>query len=299
MNNQNEIEPTAHVDREIEIYAQVPKGPGDFDGPEGILQAVDGALYVSSGDGWIYRISDSRVVDPFAEVGGRPLGMAADRAGNLWVCEPEAGAVLRVGPNAEVSTVSDRAGGRNMRVPNFAVFDERGWLYVSDSGTSTLDSPQPDGAIFRISPGGDDCELFADGLLLPNGLAMRRGEPALYVAQSTEDNVLRLEIKQDLSPGEIGIFAQGLREIPDGIAFAENGDLLVVAGGTDTIYRVDQTGRSEILIQDPPPSTEYLYAAANCAFGGSGLDALFISNLGGFVSRVTGVPRGQQLYHQI
>ncbi len=36
---------------EIEIYVHVPKGPGDFDGPEGIARAIDGAPYVSSGDG--------------------------------------------------------------------------------------------------------------------------------------------------------------------------------------------------------------------------------------------------------
>ncbi len=281
----------------IEIFTHIPKGPGDFDGPEGIVQATDGTLYVTSGDGWVYSISEMGQVDPFAEVTGRPLGIALDLAGQLYVCESKSGAIIRVSPSAHVSMVADRAGSRKMQAPNFAVFDERGWLYVSDSGSSTLDKPQPDGAIFRISPSGE-CELFADELFLPNGLAMRSGEFALYVAQSTEDNVLRLEIKDDYSLGEIRVFADELNSIPDGMAFTKSGDLLVIAGGTDTLYSVSGEGRSVIFIQDPPPSTAHLFAAANCAFGGANLDEIFITNLGGFISRVIGGPQGQLLYHQ-
>jgi len=287
------------VDRknDIEIFTHIPKGPGDFDGPEGIVYATDGNLYITSGDGWVYRISETGKVDPFAEVTGRPLGIALDLTAQLYVCESKSGAIVRVKPNGQVAIVADHAGSRKMQAPNFAVFDERGWLYISDSGSSTLEKPQPDGAIFRISPNGE-CELFADNLFLPNGLAMRSGEFALYVAQSTENNVLRLEIKDDYSLGEIRVFADELNSVPDGMAFTQSGDLLVVAGGTDTIYSVSAGGQLEIFAQDPPPSTAQLFAAANCAFGGVNLDEIFITNLGGFISCLTGGPQGQPLYHQ-
>ena len=72
---------------EIEIFAHIPMGPGNFDGPEGIVLGADGYLSVSSGDGWIYRISPSGQVMPYVEVGGRPLGLTYDRGGRLFVCE--------------------------------------------------------------------------------------------------------------------------------------------------------------------------------------------------------------------
>jgi sugar lactone lactonase YvrE len=175
------------------------------------------------------------------------------------------------------------------------VFDEQGWLYISDSGSSTLDTPIPDGAIFRVSPLGE-CELFADGLYLPNGLAMHRGESALYVIQTTENNIVRLEIKPDHSLGARSVFAQGIDTVPDGMAFAENGDLYVIAAASDMIYRVTPDGHSSVFGHDP--EREGLFAAANCAFGGPERDQLLISNLGGHISRIANVAKGQLLYHQ-
>ncbi|MDH5508408.1 MAG: SMP-30/gluconolactonase/LRE family protein [Anaerolineae bacterium] len=282
---------------DIEVFCQIPMGEGDFDGPEGIVQGNHGLLYISSGDGWIYTVSGSGEVKAFAEPGGRPLGIAIDKSENLYVCEAKSGAVYRITPQAGVSLFAERSGSRKMLAPNFAVFDDRGWLYVSDSGSSTLETPKPDGAIFRISPSGE-CEIFADGLLLPNGLAMRKDESALYVIQSTEDNILRLEINDDQSLGDTSVFAQDLEMIPDGMAFADDGDLFVIAGGSDTIYQVKQEGQMEIFAQDPPPSIDHLFAAANCVFAGPEFSDLYITNLGGFISRIKDVPRGQKLFHQ-
>lgn len=279
----------------IEVYKHIPKPSGEtFGGPEGIACANDGSIYVGSGDGWIYRVSSEGQVEPFANIGGRPLGIAIDRNGELFICGINA--VYRVTTSGQVSIFAQAAGKHHMQAPNFCVFDEQGWLYISDSGSSSLDTPVPDGAIFRASPDGE-CELFAEGLYLPNGLAMRNGESALYVIQTTEDNVLRLEIGADNSLGEISIFAQGIDTIPDGMAYAENCDLYVIAAGADMIYRVHPDGQPSVFAHDP--ERKGLYAAANCAFGGPEGDQLFISNLGGHISRIANVSKGQPLYHQL
>lgn len=281
----------------IEIYKHIPKPNGEmFGGPEGIVYANDGSIYVGSGDGWIYRVSSEGQVKPFANTGGRPLGIAIDRNGALFICDVSASLVHRVTTSGQVSVFAQAAGEQQMQAPNFCVFDKQGWLYISDSGSSTLDTPVPDGVIFRVSPTGE-CEIFAKGLYLPNGLAIRQGESALYVIQTTEDNILRLEIGADNSLGAISVFAQGIDTIPDGMAFAENGDLYVIAAGSDTIYRVAPDGQPSVFGHDP--KREGLYAAANCAFGGPERDQLFISNLGGHISRIVNVSKGQPLYHQL
>jgi len=202
--------------------------------------------------------------------------------------------------NGEISLFADADadGTHKLQSPNFCVFDDQGNLYVSDTGTSRRNARiyNPDGRIFRISPTGQ-CEMFAEGLYQTNGLAIRRAEPALYAIQSAIDNVLRLEIKPDGTLGKASVYARDLDGLPDGMAFSENGDLLVVTGLHEIIYRVTTTGRTEIFLEDK--HAEKLISPANPAFGGKNLDELYITNLmGDSVSRIIGVPRGQPLFHQ-
>jgi sugar lactone lactonase YvrE len=269
-------------------------------GAEGIVIANDGRIFVGAEDGWIYAISSEGKVSPFAKTPGRPLGIAIDRQNNLFVCDWDAHGVYKVTPNGDASLFADAdADGRyEMQFPNFCVFDDQGVLYVSDTGTSRRNAQiyNPDGKIFRISSTGH-CELFAEGLYQANGLAIRRGESALYVIQSAVDNVLRLEIKPDGKVGKVSVYARYLNGLPDGMAFTEQGDLLVVTGLQEIIYRVTSTGRTEVFLEDR--NAEKLIAPANPAFGGANLDELYITNLmGNSVSRIKGVPRGQALYHQ-
>lgn len=267
-------------------------------GVEGIAIANDGRIFVSAEDGWIYLLSPRGEVSQYVKTPGRPLGIALDKQNNLFVCDWDAHGVYKVTPDRDVSLLPDSGDKRKMQFPNFCVFDDQGNLYISDTGTSRRNAQiyNPDGKIFRITPTGK-CELFAEGLYQPNGLAMRRGESALYVIQTATDNVLKVEIKPDGQPGRVSAYARNLDGSPDGMAFTENGDLLVVTGLHEIIYRITPRGITEIFLEDK--NAERLIAPANPAFGGKHLDELYITNLmGNSVSRIKGVPRGQALYHQ-
>jgi len=272
----------------------------DIPGAEGIAIANDGRIFIGAEDGWVYVISPEGQVSQFAKTPGRPLGIAIDRQGNLFVCDWDAHGVYKVSANGDVSLFADANadGLHKMQFPNFCAFDDQGQLYVSDTGTSRRAAQiyNPDGKMFRIAPSGQ-CEMFAEGLYQANGLAIRRGESALYVIQTAIDNVLRLEIKPDGKLGKASVYARDLDGSPDGMAFTASGDLLVVTGLHEIIYRVTTTGRTEIFLEDK--NAEKLIAPANPAFGGPNLDELYITNLmGNSVSRIKGVPRGQTLYHQ-
>ena len=267
-------------------------------GAEGIAVANDGRIFIGAEDGWIYVISPAGEVSQFAKTPGRPLGIAIDKQGNLFVCDWDAHGMYKVTSHGEVSLFADTDGTHKMQFPNFCVFDDQGNLYVSDTGTSRRNAQiyNPDGKIFCISPTGQ-CELFADGLYQPNGLAMRRAEAALYVIQSAIDNVLRLEITPNGRLGKSRAYASNLDGSPDGMAFTDSGDLLVVTGLHEIIYRVRPNGMTDIFLEDK--NAEKLVAPANPAYGGTNLDELYITNLmGNSVSRIKGVPRGQALYHQ-
>lgn len=266
-------------------------------GAEGIAVANDGRIFIGAEDGWIYLISNNQATQ-YVKLPGRPLGIAIDRQENLFVCDWDAHGIYKVTPNSDVSLFADSDGTHKIQFPNFCVFDADGNLYVSDTGSSRRGSQirKPDGKIFRISPDGK-CTLFADGLYQTNGLAMRRGESVLYVIQTLIDNVLRLEIKPDGRLGKSSVYARYLDGSPDGMAFTESGDLLVVTGLHEIIYRVRPNGITDIFLEDK--DAEKLIAPANPAFGGKNLDELYITNLmGNSVSRIKGVLRGQPLYHQ-
>src|SRR5512138_765207 len=184
-------------------------------GAEGIAIGNDGRIFIGAEDGWIYLIANDQVTQ-YVKLPGRPLGIAIDKQGNLFVCDWDAHGICKVAPDCDVSLFADSDGVHKMQFPNFCVFDDDGHLYVSDTGTSRRGAQirNPDGKIFRISLEGQ-CELFADGLYQPNGLAMRRGESALYVIQTLIDNVLRLEIKPDGSLGKSSVYARYLDGSPD------------------------------------------------------------------------------------
>ena len=268
-------------------------------GAEGIAIANDGRIFISAEDGWIYLIAPNAAATQYVKMAGRPLGIAIDRQENLFVCDWDAHGVYKVTPDREVTLFADSDGRNKMQFPNFCVFDDEGNLYVSDTGTARRHQQirNPDGKVFRISPTGN-CEMFADGLYQTNGLAIRRGDSAVYVIQTQIDNVLRLEIKPDGRLGKSSVYARYLDSVPDGMAFTEGGDLLVVTGLHEIIYRVQPNGRIDIFLEDK--NAEKLVAPANPAFGGTNRDELYITNLiGNTVSRVKGVPRGQALYHQL
>ena len=268
-------------------------------GAEGIIVANNGRIFIGAEDGWIYLIAPNGEVSQYVKLPGRPLGIAIDRQENLYVCDWDAHGVYKVTAGGEVSLFADSDGTHKMQFPNFCVFDDNGNLYVSDTGTSRRNAQiyNSDGKVFRIAPNGT-CELFGEGLYQTNGLAIRRGESALYVIQSAVDNVLRLEIKPDGTLGKASVYASNLDGLPDGMAFTESGDLLVVTGMREIIYRVQPNKHVDIFVEDA--NAEKLVAPANPAFGGPDWDELYITNLiGNTVSRIKGVPRGQRLYHQL
>src|SRR5690242_8363107 len=99
-------------------------------GAEGIATANDGRIFIGAEDGWIYVISPNGEVSQFVKTPGRPLGIAIDQQGSLFVCDWDAHGVYKVTPTGEVSLFADA---------------------------------NSDGKIFRISPT-DQGELFAEGL---------------------------------------------------------------------------------------------------------------------------------------
>jgi DNA-binding beta-propeller fold protein YncE len=133
-------------------------------------------------------------------------------------------------------------GSSNFPSPNGMAFDNAGNLYVSDSFQ---------GAIFRIA-NAQACSpciaaLVAHDPLLAtagfppfgaNGLAFSADQTALYIANTGDDRVLKL----DLATSTVSVFAESV-DGADGLALDASGLLWVAANQADRLVALNDRGR--------------------------------------------------------
>ncbi len=124
-------------------------------------------------------------------------------------------------------------------------FDENGDLYVSDSFG---------GRIFKIDlPLGPAASLFFnDDLLTPgshgfppfgaNGLAFNAAGTALFIANTADDRILKLNLDAAGAPTTLETFAESINGA-DGILFARDGRLWVAANQADKVVALNSNGR--------------------------------------------------------
>lgn len=102
---------------------------------EGLAFSPDGERLVMGVPGGLITL-DARGTASQVPLAGdpivNPLGIAYDRAGNLWVADSAGGALRRVSPAGEVTTVLTDDGERPLDAPNFVAVDRDERIYLSD-----------------------------------------------------------------------------------------------------------------------------------------------------------------------
>jgi gluconolactonase len=247
-----------------------------LDHPECVAFGTDGALYAGGEAGQIYRIDPvGGTFEVIARVGnGLILGIALDAHNNVYACDAGGGRLARVSNDGKVETISRGTEERPMRIPNFAVFDSTGFLYVSDSGSWT----DGGGCIYRLSPDGDVKVWSEAAPDFPNGLAMSPDGSALYVAESILPGITRIPVLSDGTAGEPESVVAMPGTVPDGLAFDISGRLYIACYRPDRIYALETGGELKVVADDARGTD--LSAPTNVAFGGRGMKQLYIASLG-------------------
>ncbi|HKW30396.1 MAG TPA: HYR domain-containing protein, partial [Verrucomicrobiae bacterium] len=150
----------------------------------------------------------------------RPVGLAFNSAGNLFVANSGAGQVVEFTPGGAGSIF---ASGLNQ--PLGLAFDSGDNLFVADSGS---------GNIYKFTSGGAQ-STFASGLNTPFGLAMDSAGN-LYEADDASGNINKFT-----PAGVQSTFASGLN-LPVGLAFNSAGDLFEGDFGSSNIYEFTPAG---------------------------------------------------------
>ncbi|PYK63352.1 MAG: hypothetical protein DME21_03145 [Verrucomicrobia bacterium] len=225
-------------------------------------------LFVSEANGSVAKISPDGAQSIFAAGMKRPLGLAVDRAGNLFVADGFSATIYKFTPDGAGSAFAtniyspfalafDSAGNlfatddygsvyvfnpdgahslfaSGMQHTSALAFDSAGNLFVTDSGSASNDAH-----IYKFTPVGAG-STFASGLDESYGLASKSAGDLFYSDYLTGD------IYRFTAEGQQSTFASGLN-YPDGLAFDGAGILYVADPGSGNIYKFTTDGARSTL----------------------------------------------------
>jgi sugar lactone lactonase YvrE len=150
--------------------------------------------------------------------------------------------VLRVDRSSGAATVFATIPGGAAAGPNAIAFDRAGNVYISDSFQ---------GVIWRTGPMGGAPVAWVSSPLLTttgtppfgaNGLDFNRRETALFVANTGNDQVIRIPVAAG-APGAPEVFVNSINGA-DGLILDEHDNVWVTANQADEIVVVDPSGRA-------------------------------------------------------
>ena len=248
-----------------------------LDHPEGVTYGPDGMAYAGGETGQIYRIDIAqRAAQQIAVVGdGLIAGLALDKAGNIYVCNAGNHVVNKVTPDGDTSIYCAGNDERALVTPNYPAFDANGYLYVTDSGTWKAD----DGCVWSIAPDGTPTIISTELCQFPNGCAVSPGGGYLYLVMSLNaPRVVRFPIAEGRKCGPVETVVELPSTVPDGLAFCDDGSLLITCYRPDVIYRFTADGALTVLMSDYEGTL--LGAPTNVCFAGADLSVLLWANLG-------------------
>lgn len=212
---------------------QIVEVPGNA--PEDVVVDANGAIWTGIDDGRILRIAPGGAPRVVGKTGGRPLGLAVTRGGQLLICDSHSG-LLRLDPDTgQIETLVTEVAGRPLKFCSNVIESSDGTIYFTESTSrfhyehykgAVLEATAT-GSLFRLDTNGTVTTL-ARGLRFANGVALTADESALIVAETTGCRVSRYPLTNSGSGvGEPVPLIENLPGYPDNISLAPDGRIWV------------------------------------------------------------------------
>jgi gluconolactonase len=255
---------------------------------EGVVFDREGAGYISSGK-YVYRFTPGGKPEVWAETGGAN-GHKILADGTHLLCDRSQKAVLHLSADGKVlGKAASACDGKPLRAPNDLTLDTaNGGFYFTDPEGSDLDHRI--GTVHYVGAKGNVTQVDS-GLAYGNGIVLSADGKKLFVDETFTTRVYVYDV---LAPGKLGprrVFAQlpkpRVEEIPianlcDGMCLDAAGNLYVAHFGTGVIDVLDPTGKHLRTLDAGN------IACSNVAFGGPGMDQLFVTGGLGPIGKAEG-----------
>ncbi|XP_030536001.1 protein STRICTOSIDINE SYNTHASE-LIKE 5-like [Rhodamnia argentea] len=210
-------------------------GAGRMVGPEDVAyDPASGDIYVGCADGWVkrVRVSDSggdSAVEDWVNTGGRPLGLALGRDGEVIVCDPFKG-LLNVSKDGTMELLTDEAEGVKFKLTDAAAVARDGTIYFTDASYKYTFKEfiwdflegRPHGRFLSYDPATKETRVLARDLYFPNGVALSPDQSFVIFCETVMRWCKRYYINGDRT-GHIDTFIHGLPGYPDNIRYDGEG----------------------------------------------------------------------------
>jgi gluconolactonase len=278
---QDSVRLQAGIPDVIEEGAPLDVLSGGFQGLEGPVGALDGALYFSDiPANRTYKIDANRMMSVWRENTNGANGLFLLKDGRMLAAEGGGRRIVAVAADGRVTPLATQFNGQPLRAPNDLIADSKGGIYFTDPAPRPAPdvAPKEPGNVYYLGANGNILLLDAQ-IQRPNGITLSLDEKILYVDNTEGEFVYAFDVQPDgrvankrefvkLQEPEKG--SLGLRSRADGMALDSMGRLYVATGAG--IQVIDSRGRHLGIIRVPS-------VARNVAFGGPGRRTLYLTAL--------------------
>jgi sugar lactone lactonase YvrE len=209
---------------------------GEDVGPEAIAIDREGRAYLATLSGWIVRLDTAgRNPERWANTGGRPLGLAFDSSGTLWVADGHRG-LLSVSPSGAVLVIATEAAGQPIRFADDVDVAADGRVYFTDASTKfywprfdamsasiyEMIEHRGTGRVIEYDPSSGRTSELAGGLVFPNGISVTHDGAAVLINEMGNYRVLRIE-RTGVARGAMQPVVTDLPGFPDNLRRGQDG----------------------------------------------------------------------------
>jgi len=237
-----------------------------FDFAEGPAANRLGELFFSDLQaGRIYRLDNKGQPSVFLNNSGGANGLFFDSSGNLITCQGDLGRVVSISEQLDVTVLADTYQGRRFNKPNDLWIDSQGGIYFSDPAYGT--KPVQDGEhVYYIRADRTSITRVINDMVRPNGLIGGPDGRSLYVADHGAGKVYAYDI---IAPGTLSEKRLFVSKACDGMTIDRFGHVYI-------------TNESSVLVYNPEGQLiEQIIAGGqvtNVCFGGLAVSTLYITS---------------------